>query len=881
MPKRLKDLYLAKQQQHDWRSFLSRSKFWFVFTLLLGLVFIPYGIYVDRHNAAIKKSEIHALEISVQSKINSFDAMLNNMGGALNVVSHLPGIRAAISSNTDIDPTSIAFLNELLLTFKRFEHIALINSDGRYRLLIQKDLGQGVMVAQQKLGSFENQAILAPLQNGRKNYAYVSTFYFEPSALDGDQLQPSFYLSMPVFDEHSTYNGAIILKIALDLRYQRTAENAAPNSRIQHMDIFNGDWFINQVEPLKGLINGGSATGGGVSVDNPGLWKAIQRDNSGIFEDKDGIYVYRAALPFELQQNNDTTWRFDPAQLGKNQYVFVNLLRWEDLHAKTPYLLQFLAAGILFSIVLFVAFVVATRLENSEFIKEKSQQLEDLYHLSDAIIDNLGAALIGIDQEGIITRFSHHAEILFGYEAEEVEGSNVKILMRADIAAKHDGFLSDYVKDTRAGLNKIRSILGKTRVLIAKAKDGTEFPVEIIVTKVPFEKTYRFVGLITDISERLAMQEKISQALDQAQAAIDQKTAFLAHMSQDIRTPMNGIYGALQLVKHRLNNTEQDSAIEQSIFACKSMLSTISDLLDIAKLEAESIDLAWVPFNCLGLVHDVINDIKAPADLKNIAINLNGVEEFNDGWMGDPGRVRQMLFNLASNAIKYTHQGHITFSLSHSSEGHLVIDISDTGQGMSAEQINDVFQPKTPYSNGTGLLISREICQLMGGRLAIESEPFKGCRVTITLPLQGIEVSKEDDHSFTHVPDLSGRRMLLLDDNIVSQTLLKALLSDTHIILDVVSDQEAATQQLTEHHYELAFIETANAHIDITSCCRELKQQRPLLPLVATNCNLSDADADAYKRMGFDEVLLTPCERRAIYELIHKYVSHPATRQRV
>ena len=880
MPKRLKDLYFAKQQPHNWRAFITRSKFWFVLVLLLSLVFIPFGIYIDRHNSAIKKNEIHALEIAIQNKVNTFETMLSNMGGALNVVSQLPGIRAAINSQTEIAPDSITFLNELLLTFTRFEHIALINRTGKYRLFLKKELGQSIAVAPQKLGQLEDPAILSALQYGQENYAYVSSFYFEPSSLGGDLLQPSFYLSMPIFDKTGAFGGAIILKIALDLRYQRAAENAAPNSQFLHLDIFNGDWFVNELAPAKGLIGGSPATQTAVSVENPALWQAIQQHISGVFENEQGIYVYSSVIPFKLG-NNELSWRFDPTHIDKYQYVFVNLLPWQNLHAKTPYLLQTLAAGMLFSSVLFVAFVVATRLEDSEFIKQKNQQLEDLYHLSDAIIDNLGAALIGIDQEGIITRFSHHAEILFGYEAEEVEGSNVKILMRADIAAKHDGFLSDYVKDTRAGLDKVRSILGKTRLLIAKAKDGTEFPVEIVVTKVPFGETFRFVGLITDISERIAMQEQISHALDRAQAATDQKTAFLAQISQDIRTPMDGIFGALQLVKYHPHPSAQDSIIEQSIFACKSMLSSMSNLLDIAKFEADSIDLACLPFNCLGLVDEIINDIKIPAKLKGVDIRLQGLEHFKDGWIGDPSRVKQILFNLAANAIKFTHKGHITITLGNSPHGHLVFVISDTGQGMTAEQLSKVFQPNGSYHNGIGLLISRDICQLMGGSLNIESAPQKGCSVTLELPLPPAHVSLEEDHSFTQVPDLSGRRMLLLDDNIVSQALLKGLVNDTHITVDIAFNQEEAIQKLAEQHYELAFIDAGNAHLDLAKCCCTIKAQCPLLPVVAIHCHFNANTSQDYKAMGFDEVLLPPCERRALFEMIHKYVDYTATRRGV
>lgn len=890
MPKKLKELYSSRPRHNGLGELITRTKFWNVLVLLLCLVFIPYAVYVKKQNNDLQDAQIKALQVSLQSKINTFNALLNNMGGALNVVSHLPDIQYILASNGEIRPATKNFLNELLLTFKRFDQIAIINDQGDYRFLVYKDIGQAVMVTPEKLGQFEDQNFFRQLRNGRENYTYISTFYFEPKPNSLHDFMPSFYLSMPLFNQQDEFIGAIVLKIALDLRYQRISENAAPTSIIQHMDIFNGDWFVNDLNPQLSLLGGREANGNGVRNDNPSLWEALSTHKSGIYEDDQGIFVYTSVMPLAQERANDSAWRFDPAQLGDYQYIFVNLISWQNLHALTPWKTQLLAGIVLFAIVTFIAFVVATRIENSEFVREKSQQLEDLFHLNDAIIDNLGAALIGIDQQGTITRFSRHAENLFGYQAEEVEGSNVKILMRADIAAKHDGFLSDYVKDTQAGMSKIRSILGKTRVLIAKAKDGNEFPVEIVVTKVPFGDTYRFVGLITDISERLSMQSEIDDALTQAKHASEHKTAFLARMSHEIRTPMNGIYGTLQLLRSRLKDSENHELIEKSIYSCKALLTIINDILDISKIEANRVDLEALPFNFVGIINDVINDLKSPAEQKGLRLKVEGLDTFRDGWIGDPTRIRQILINLTANALKFTAEGGITIKVSNSRNGSLIFSVQDTGIGIEAEHIERLFQPyeqadKTTArrfrGSGLGMSICHELCRLMDGKISVDSTMGLGTTFTVSLPLKSIAVAPLEDYTFSEVPDLKGHKILLAEDNVVNQTVFEAMINDTLADITIANDGNEAMALIDSGDFEIVFMDIHMPNMDGVTCCKKIKDLNPLTPIIAVTANVQADDIANYKAQGFDDVMPKPFELSHLYALLIKYLDTHKLRRRV
>lgn len=881
MPKRFQEIAPQSQISTSWSGLLTRTKFWTIFVILSVATFVPFGIYVENQNKNLEESYVEASQIALNAKINSVNALFTNFGGILNVVSKLPDLINALKTGEDLKPGSVNFLSELLLTFKRFDQIAVINTQGAYQFLKYKDLGQGVIVPKAQLGQFPLQDFFANIRAGRQSYAYVSSFIFERKISSSSQLTPSFFMGMPIFDGEGEFLGAISLKVAVDMRYQHAANKSTPIGSLKHMDIFNGDWFSNDINPSGALTSGRAATGKNVEQDDPILWQEFSTHKSGIYRNTQGVYVYAAIMPLAIDRNSEAMWRFDPTQLGSYQYIFVNLSTWDDIYQNAPWKTQLALGIMLLAIVIFISFVVATRSENSQFIREKSQQLADLYQLNDAIIDNLGAALIGIDQQGTITRFSRHAETLFGYHAEEVEGSNVKILMRADIASKHDSYLSDYVKDTQAGMSKVQSILGQSRVLIAKAKEGHEFPVEIIVTKVSFGNTYRFVGLITDISERLSLQGELEKALNDAKDASEHKSAFLARMSHEIRTPMNGIYGTLQLLRSRLQGSEHHNLIQKSIYSCKTLLTIINDILDISKIEANKIDLEEVPFNFIGVVNEVVDDIVELASQKGLSINIIGLDNFNDGWLGDPTRIKQILLNLCSNAMKFTNQGHINIHIANNRPSGLVFQVEDTGIGMSEEQISRIFDPfeqadKTITrrfgGTGLGMSICAELTRLMEGTISVESALDSGTTFTVTLPLKHVSVSPEEDHTYAEIPDLSRHKVLLVEDNIVNQTIFEAMLNDTQAELKIANDGEEALKILRNFEPELIFMDIQMPNMDGFECCKQIKIDDPLIPVIALTANVMPEDLKQYKKSGFDDLMPKPFEMSKLHRLLIKYI---------
>lgn len=890
MPKRYNEIDTQQLQSIDLGQLLTHKKFWTLMTLLMVLTFTPFAFYIADQNNAILDKHIEASKLALNTKINATNIMFNNMGGALNVITNLPDIRQALSTNTELGQASINFLSEVLLTFKRFDQIILIDPNGANRFLVYKETGQGVVVPKDQLGQFQHRNFFETQKFGRENYIYISNFHFERRFNRNEKLLPSFYLSKPLFNDEGDFIGAIALKVVANLRYQRMSSNDSQLFELHHMDIFNGDWFANDLNPKLALLSGRAPTGSNVQNDAPELWHEFSTKKSGVYMNDEGIYVYSAVMPLALDRNTNPLWRFDPTLLGNYQYIFVNLTPWHVIDQLQPWEAQFTLGLLLFAVVVILAFGLATRSENTQFILKKSQQLEDLFQLSDAIIDNLGAALIGINKVGIITRFSRHAETLFGYQAEEVEGSNVKILMRSDIAAKHDSFLSDYVKDTQAGMSKVQSILGQSRVLVAKAKDGTEFPVEIVVTKVPFGNSYRFVGLITDISERLKLQDELRQAVQEATEASEHKSVFLAKMSHEIRTPMNAIYGTLQLLRNRLRGSEHHNLIEKSVYSCMTLLTIINDILDISKIEANRIDLEEVPFNFIGIVNDVLNDFQELAEQKGISVSIEGLQQFHDGWLGDPTRIKQILINLVTNALKFTSQGSINITMANNGSSGLVFQVKDTGIGMNQEQVSRIFTPFEQADNsitrrfggtGLGMTICYELSRLMNGSISVESQPGKGSTFTVKLPLKHISVAPEQDHSFSEVQDLNGHKILLVEDNVVNQTVFEAILNDTMAELRIANDGIEALEILRDFEPELIFMDIQMPNMNGIECCKKIKADDPLTPIIAITANIMAEDIREYRHNGFDDIMPKPFEISILHSLLNKYIDANKLRRRI
>jgi PAS domain S-box-containing protein len=383
-----------------------------------------------------------------------------------------------------------------------------------------------------------------------------------------------------------------------------------------------------------------------------------------------------------------------------------------------------------------------------ERVKERSAALDALYDKEEelkAIVENLLDCVITIDIDGIVRSANPAVARIFGYAVDEIIGQNISMLMPEPHHAAHDGYLDHYRRTGEA------RIIGIGREVEGLHKNGEHIALDLAISEYSVKGQRFFIGTLHDIRERKRFIAELTRARADAEQANHAKANFLAAMSHEIRTPMNGVIGMIDVLHQSSLKGYQVEMIDLIRESAFSLLTIIDDILDFSKIEAGHLEIESTPMAVAGVVEKVCSLLDNLAGKKEVDLTLFTDPQIPDEVFGDALRLRQVLINLVNNAIKFSsrqeQRGRVSLRallLSRSPERITVeFQIIDNGIGMDAETLSGLFSPFVQADasttrrfggTGLGLVISRNLSELMGGEIVVHSFPGQGSTFILRLP---------------------------------------------------------------------------------------------------------------------------------------------------
>lgn len=397
-----------------------------------------------------------------------------------------------------------------------------------------------------------------------------------------------------------------------------------------------------------------------------------------------------------------------------------------------------------------------------------------------------------------------------------------------------------------------------------------------------------FFLFIQDITELKKAELDAIEKQKVAVEALNVKSQFLANMSHEIRTPLNGIVGMTRLMKGTNLNPKQKDYADTISRSSDTLLNLINDILDFSKVEAGKMELEVVDFDLRTLISDLVKTFSFSVEEKNLMMSTHMELGPCEVFKGDPGRIRQILSNLVSNAIKFTSKGSVSVSVvatTHPTESTLRFEIVDSGIGIPKEAIGKMFKAFSQADSSTtrrfggtglGLSICKQLVDLMGGEIGIESEPSRGSKFWFSLTLPHGEMQEKDLEAKTFSRTL-GARILVVEDNRVNQQIAIEVLEQVGYKPHAVGNGIEALDALRESPYDIVLMDCQMPEMDGFRATEIIRQSDSLnikrIPIIAMTANALKGDKEKCLAVGMTDYVSKPVDEAQLVLKIERCLS--------